>query len=1156
METQVHHGGAGPGERPQPQLRVYLLGRFEVVRADAPIPLHAWRRRRPADLLKLVALAPGHAVPREAAIDTLWPEKDQASGANNLHRALYDLRQILGGRWVDIDRGHLALRPDVWVDVDAFERAVAQGGREGWKAAVALYGGDLSPEDLESAWLQSRRAVLRTRFVEAAFPLAREAAAEGDAQLAIPLLRRVIAVDAAAEDAHRALMRLLAENGRRAEALRQYDACEVALRAAGLSPSEESRRLRAAVQRGEVGPAQARPSADGARRAARRLLGTTEPPPVRGRGPLLLLLEALVEQGSGAPRSEGAGRRVLVLLGERGVGKTRLAVEGARLAQARGAAVLCGIGGSAPGVPYALFQDVLREQARLDPAAPDALSTLAQPAGVAGEDVRLAIFDGVQRALVGAAEGRPIYLLLDDLHLADESSLNIVHLLARRASELKLMIAATVSEDAIHAGTPIQTALAHLDCGRLARGVHVPRLGLAATREQVQDLVGAPAPDAVVAQIYRTTDGAPLLVEELVRAQREAGQPLVAGDPAAAIRGRVGRLGARAEALLAAAAAAGDRFEFEPVRAVSGLTAHEAVAALDACLEARVLDEDGAGYHFHHTLVREAIEAGLAPERLAALHGALADALEAYPAALAFGYAAAPAHEPPYERIALHRLRAGQDERALRPLVAAGHRAAARAGLREALAFYEQALALAARPGAADGAVRLELLDAAGRVQLGLGELAGAARAFADAARLSDPKGFRPEPAAAAHAHRLAALALAAGGQLPAAHAEIDQGIAAAGDAGGEELAPLLHLRSLLLWHDGRAAESRTAAAACVAAAVQAGDADLVARGRDFEALARALEGEPVSARPGDDGIGLAERRHQDTTPEHPFDVHLALWDRDLVALDAPAVARLAAALAERARMRGALDALATARSGEGVAALAEGQLDLAEAALRDALAGHRAAGSALGEALALERLAALLAMRGRLDEALDAVDEGVVVAERASLRRHALTRLHATEARIRLAGGALRAADDAVREASEAAARHGECTACDAAFRPETVRVLLARGHVDEASVEAAQLEEIARQRGGVPVPGGGGRVGVLEAIAATSRARVLAAQGRRDEALALLARARAAFSAAGHRYEAARCARLDVRLRGADAPLADDVRLLDPLVVLDADA
>ena len=361
MESQPRNAAPRQGERPQAPLRLYLLGRFEVVRADAPIPAHAWRRRRPADLLKLVALAPGRSLPRDQAIDTLWPEKDPASGANNLHRALYDLRQILGGRWVDLDRGELTLRSDVWVDVDAFEDAARHGGRGGWTQAVALYRGDLAPADLDAPWLEPRRQALRGRFVEAVFPLARAAGAEGDAQLAIPLLRRLVEVDPASEDARRLLMRLLAGSGLRTEALRQYDACELALRASGLGPSDETRALRSAIQRGDVGPAQPRPVLDGARRAARRLLGTSEPSPVRGRGPLLLVLEALVEQGAGA----------IVLLGEPGVGKTRLAVEGARLAQSRGAAVLCGIGGTQPGAPHSLFADAFREKARARPAQAD-----------------------------------------------------------------------------------------------------------------------------------------------------------------------------------------------------------------------------------------------------------------------------------------------------------------------------------------------------------------------------------------------------------------------------------------------------------------------------------------------------------------------------------------------------------------------------------------------------------------------------------------------------------------------------------------------------------------------------------------------------------------------------------------------------------------
>jgi DNA-binding SARP family transcriptional activator len=1115
------HRGSRSGERPQAPLRLYLLGRFEAVRADAPIPAHAWRRRRPADLLKLVALAPGRAVARQQAIDALWPDKDPASGANNLHRALYDLRQILGGRWVDIEKGEVTLRGDVWLDVDAFEAAVGRGEREGWTQAVALYRGDLAPEDRDSAWLQARRRALRGRFVEAAVPLARAAVADGDVALAVPLLRRIAEVDPGAEDAHRLLMRLLAEGGRRAEALRQYDACELSLRSAGLGPSEETRALRAAIQQGAVGPNRTRPALDGVRRAARRLLGTTEPLPVRGRGPLLLLLEALVEQGSGA----------VVLVGERGVGKTRLAVEGARLAQARGAAVLCGIGGTLPGAPYAVFADAFREEGRAHPGVPDPFATAG--AGVAGEEVRRAIFEGAEAALRAFADGRPIYLLLDDLQAADESSLNLLHYLARRARDLRLMTVATVAEEAIHAGTPIQTALAHLDCGRLARGVRVPRLSLAGTREQVADLTAGPVAEETVAQIYRITDGSPLLVEEVLRAQRDPGQPLPA-DPGAAIRSRVARLGPRAEPLLAAAAVAGVRFDLEPVRLVSGLSAHDALAALDQCLEARLVDEDGAGYHFHHAVVRDVVYEGLAPDRRAALHAALADALETL----------AGTEEPPAEALAFHRRRAGQEEQALRHLFAAGHRAAARAGLREALAFYTAALELWSRGAPAEPAARLELLDAIGRVQLALGEVAGAARAFGDAARLGAPGGA-PDPALRARAHRLAALALGSAGLFPQAYAEIADGIAVADEAHGDGIAALFHLEAQLLWHEGRHAEARTAADACAAAAQRGSDADLAARGRDLAAIASACAGEPL---PGvDDATGPAERRLQDTAPEHPLDVHLVLWDRDLLG-DATAaeVGRAAGILAERARMRDALDAVAVGRTGEGAAALAAGDADVAEAILREALRGHRAAGSAIGEALALERLAALLTQTGRLEEARDAVDEAVVVAERGLLRHHALTRLHAVEARNRLAAGAIHAADDAVREASESAARHGDCVACDAAFRPETVRVLLARGRVAEADAEAAQLEDLARLRGGR----------ALGAVARLARARVLAAQRRTQDALAALHEAREAFLAAGQRYEAARCARLEVRLRGAGSAVPDEVRALDARVVVDADA
>jgi hypothetical protein len=231
-------------------------------------------------------------------------------------------------------------------------------------------------------------------------------------------------------------------------------------------------------------------------------------------------------------------------------------------------------------------------------------------------------------------------------------------------------------------------------------------------------------------------------------------------------------------------------------------------------------------------------------------------------------------------------------------------------------------------------------------------------------------------------------------------------------------------------------------------------------------------------------------------------------------------------------------------RLGEGVFALAAGQLEAAELALRGALEGFRAVGSAVGEALAMERLATIFTILGRLDAAQELIDEGIVVAERAVLRRHALTRLHAASARNRLAAGLHTAAEDAVREASETSARHGECASCDAVFRPVAVRVALLRGRLRDADVEVAALEELARERGGR---------GLL-AVTWLARGRVLAAQGRADEARLAFAQARAGFLAAGQRYEAARCVRLESRLGGMEMHAV--LRELDALVVVDADA
>jgi DNA-binding SARP family transcriptional activator len=103
-----------------PRPRIFLLGRFGVEVDGNAIPASSWRRRRPIEVLAALALAPGHVLHREELIDRLWPDKDLDAGANNLDRALHDLRRVTGVELATLERRVAKLSETAWVDVDAF----------------------------------------------------------------------------------------------------------------------------------------------------------------------------------------------------------------------------------------------------------------------------------------------------------------------------------------------------------------------------------------------------------------------------------------------------------------------------------------------------------------------------------------------------------------------------------------------------------------------------------------------------------------------------------------------------------------------------------------------------------------------------------------------------------------------------------------------------------------------------------------------------------------------------------------------------------------------------------------------------------------------------------------------------------------------------
>jgi DNA-binding SARP family transcriptional activator/pimeloyl-ACP methyl ester carboxylesterase len=219
------------------RVQVLLLGRFAVSVGDRAVPDAAWRQRRARDLVKLLALAPGHRLHREQAIEALWPELAPAAGAANLHKAAHYARTALGARGaVVLQAEQVRLWPDAPVEVDAerfaaaAEAALRTGDADGCARAAALYAGELLPEDRYESWVQEPRERLRLRYLE----LLRRAG----------LWDRVVAEEPTDEPAHQALMRGHLAAGNARAALSQFHVLQATLaRELGVAPSPESLEL-------------------------------------------------------------------------------------------------------------------------------------------------------------------------------------------------------------------------------------------------------------------------------------------------------------------------------------------------------------------------------------------------------------------------------------------------------------------------------------------------------------------------------------------------------------------------------------------------------------------------------------------------------------------------------------------------------------------------------------------------------------------------------------------------------------------------------------------------------------------------------------------------------------------------------------------------
>ena len=412
----------------------------------------------------------------------------------------------------------------------------------------------------------------------------------------------------------------------------------------------------------------------------------------------------------------GHGRLVLVV-GEAGIGKTRLAQEVAgRSSEATVAWGRCVDTEGAP--PFWPWRQVLRALDAADVPAADAASP---------QD-RFRVVDAVAGAVVEAAGAQPLLVVLDDVHWADESSLLVLRHLADRAPAAPLLLLATLRD--AEPDTPLAAALPDLNRAPNAELLRMAGLAEVDVRRQL-DALGAAGVTA--AAVHDATDGNPFFVREVARAVIDG--TWTPGNPPRTVRdavqARVDRLAPQARRFVQAGAVVGRRFPLAAVADMLDVPVPDCLAVADVAVSSGLVGQAGGGeLRFAHALTRDAVRASIPTSDVVALHRAAGDALETHWA----GELDAHLAELAWHRIALAPYGGGESARGWALRAAAD--AVRRLAFEEAVRLYRAALGVAAPwpDGTSPGRTQLDLAHACALAGDPAGGLA-AAVAAADEAR-------------------------------------------------------------------------------------------------------------------------------------------------------------------------------------------------------------------------------------------------------------------------------------------------------------------------------------------------------------------------------------------------------------------------------------
>jgi hypothetical protein len=455
-------------------------------------------------------------------------------------------------------------------------------------------------------------------------------------------------------------MRLYVQLGRRGAALRQYQVCAALLERelrAQPEPEPETKALyqqilteRPAVsplvEEGFAAPDAARASASSPPApapASKSLDLLAADLPLVGREAELARLTELLE------RAWSGRGTIAAILGDPGVGKSRLAAEMAIQAAGRGGRVLVGrCFEIEQRLPFAAWVDALRggdipaDGALIDSLAPVWRRELARILPELGEPVPpaplssdpLHLFEALARLLEALTRRAPLVILVEDGHWLDDMSLRLLPFPARRIRRWRLLWLGTFREEELAGDSRYRLIGDDLAREGLAIQLRLSPLSRSETIALVREIVPPGSPESVGEQVWRISEGNAFMVVETARTLADPRRG-AASDPAVIpgrvrdlVGGRLERLSPGARRVVALAATIGRQFEFPLVREASGVAEDEVAEAMEELVRRRIFQPSGEGFEFTHDQIREVAYASLLLPQRAILHRQVADALE------------------------------------------------------------------------------------------------------------------------------------------------------------------------------------------------------------------------------------------------------------------------------------------------------------------------------------------------------------------------------------------------------------------------------------------------------------------------------------------------------------------------------------------------